>query len=189
MSLAPVFHFPVPVFVSAVYMSVQNFPTPGAASQGPEWLMGVVAGIWLVVWLLDKAGKLPGGGIDRRQGPKFEEEDRKAIIETLTHVTMMAEQSREAASKTNSLHGLLTFRSDEDGIERWLRHHQITTESHAILQKLVELTNEVSSQRREDNRRTGILVTTLESIQKTLTRMERQYEELDEKVDKIRRGA
>lgn len=184
---------PIPLLAGIFYVAVPSDQGDAmqqglSAPQGPEWLIGAVAGIWLVVWLLDKLGKLPSGGPDRRRGPKFEEDDRKAIQDTLTHVVASSRESQPAFRKMEQLHGLLTFRSDDDGIERWLRHHQATSEILSLMKELVRISKEMSDVRRDDRRKTGMLVSTLEANQKALVNMQHQLTELSRAVNDAKGG-
>lgn len=185
--LARLVTFPVPLVAGIFYLITEGATEiPGQEqqltamqqTQGPEWLVGAVAGIWLVVWLLDKLGKLPGnGGVDRRRGPKFEEEDRAAIRGTLEGVQKLREHLHAEAAKHSQFHQLFTGRSD-DGIERWLIHHQVTRETKTIVQELVKLTQEMHDLRRDEQRRTGVLVSTLEANQRALVNIQRHLREL-----------
>lgn len=195
---AKVLAAPVPLLAGFVYFagpSARQTPSPFSedamtdiGSQGPEWLIGAVAGIWLVVWLLDKLGKLPSGGPDRRRGPKFEETDRRAILDIASGVTQLGQDFKTESARWNDLHNLLTFRSGEDGIERWLKHHQTTNESKAILERLVAMTEEVRALRNEEHRKTGVLVSTLETIQRQLAAQNRTIESIRDDLEE-RRGS
>lgn len=192
--LAKILAAPVPVVAGAAVVLRAQFPTLGDGSAapdvsgGPQWLMGAVAGIWLVVWLLDRFGKLPNGGVDRRRGPKFEEEDRRAIRETREGMNRLDARFHEESERWRHLHGLLTYRSGDDGIERWLKHHQTTNESKVLLDKLVLMTEEVRQLRADEQRRTGMLVSTLEAIQRSLGAQSREIEALRAAVANDRRG-
>lgn len=177
MIFAKILYFPVPL-AAGVLFAMQDSSSI-IPQQGPEWLMGAVAGIWLVVWLLDKFGKLPNGGPDRRRGPKFSEGDRHAISEILTRSNQLSLRFEQESKRWKHLHGLLTFRSDDDGIERWLKHHQVTGESRMLLEKLVAMTDEIKALRIDEQRKTGVLVSTLEAQQRALVNIQKQLDRMN----------
>lgn len=182
--LVRVINAPVPVLAGMVYFNADQLPNggPSSPSGGPEWLIGAVAGIWLVVWLLDKLGKLPTGGVDRRRGPKFEDEDRKALRDTLTQVVSFTRTGQQDSKKIDDLHNLLTFRSDEDGIERWLKHHQVMNDTRVLISELSKMTKEVHDLRLDEQRKSGMLISTLEALQRTQAKMARSLEDISRRA-------
>jgi hypothetical protein len=51
------FTLPLPIFVGALAMQGN-----GPSIEGPGWLMAALTGVFVVLWLLNAVGRLPGGG-------------------------------------------------------------------------------------------------------------------------------
>jgi hypothetical protein len=66
MILHRVLEVPLPFVVAAVLQAPEVIPgaAPVLVPEGPAWFLGLLSGVWLVVYVLDRFGKLPnkGGG-------------------------------------------------------------------------------------------------------------------------------
>lgn len=104
---------PIAIMVGVPFQSAlpDGFPAPTGS------LATLLLGAWIVLWFLDRIGKLPGGGSD----VGFTDADRHRL---------------------NSLHSLLSHR-DDDGIERFLKFIQDSRTSQAATLREAQRTNEL----------------------------------------------
>lgn len=55
--------FPIPVLSAGLS---QLFPA--GMDGAPQWILSFLMGAWVILWLMDKMGKLPSNGKERREG-------------------------------------------------------------------------------------------------------------------------
>jgi len=156
MTLARVLDAPVPVAAAALQV------VPGIDAGNAGWFTGALFGVWLVLWFLDRIGKLPGkpaGGVHAG----FHGEDRR---------------------KAERVHSLLAT-EDEDGVPRFLKHviethvaverQGVYVETTSKLHKLIEdhhkLVGMVTDQLRIQNQRIG-------AVEKSVDQLKSDYNDL-----------
>lgn len=149
MTIARVLDAPVPVAAAVLQV------VPGIDTGNAGWFTGALFGVWLVLWFLDRIGKLPG----RPQGG--------------VHVGYQPEDRR----RVEKVHNLLAT-EDEDGVPRFLRHvietHlaverqgvyvETTNKLHRLIEDHHKLVGLVADQLRIQNQRTAALETAVEQL-------------------------
>lgn len=174
---------PIPIILAIPQVELNGSPI----DNGPEWLLGAVAGIWLIIWVLEKAGKLPLTTKERRRLPKFEASDREAIASTLSAIASLSEKVVEMNKREASLYQLLTIR-DADGVERWISHNRATHDTRERVDSITELLGELVQARDSDRRVNDMTVTTLQSIQKALIQISKRTGHIPESLDSVTRS-
>lgn len=84
--MAKLVEAPIPVVAAAV---VPQFVSPEQWPEGPGWLAAFLMGVWVILWALDKMGRLPFKG-DRA--------DAKLVIEL----------PAEHVDRVKAIHGVVT---------------------------------------------------------------------------------
>lgn len=105
---------PLPILVAMIAPQIDKPPSGDSLMGAPEWVSVFLAGVFVVLWLLNAIGKLPGAHGERRK-VSFTDEDRATL--------------HEALAKSKKLSELLATRND-DGMERILVMAQQTRETH-----------------------------------------------------------
>lgn len=95
------------------------------AGDGPGYLAVLLLGGWIVLWFLDRIGKLPGRESGERRSAAFTPADRATIDELAGLVRVNAERNRK-------LYDLLAYRDDVDGVERFLKYLQEARKAHTM---------------------------------------------------------
>lgn len=143
---------PVPVILAAALPQVST-PT------GPEWFLGAIAGIWCAIYLIDKLrgwgwirgkGNGNGDGNGNGNGPK-----------TKGYSDIRAEK----------VYNLLATRGD-DGIERFLKHHQMTVETHEIVRALAKNTEAVMDLLEASEERSATVAIAVKAMQEVAARQD-----------------
>ena len=110
---------PLPIILPVAQGVLPDFVTEGA----PDWVMGLIAGVFLVVYLANIYGKLPGKPMNGGNGG-ISNGDRKMLA--------------QVAQETKRLTELLAWR-DDDGMERFLLTAKHTKESRELLIEILKV--------------------------------------------------
>lgn len=108
--------FPLPVILAVVQSGENQLPIVDQIGHVPDFLLGAVAAIWVLFYILERLGKIPG---IRNNSVGLSVEDReaiKAIQDILSGVPSFTDSDRQALHKATNL---LATR-DDDGFERIL---------------------------------------------------------------------
>jgi hypothetical protein len=89
----------------------------------PDWVMGLIAGVFLIVYLANIYGKMPGKPVNGGNGG-ISADDRKMLA--------------QVAQETKRLTDLLGHR-DDDGMERFLLTAKHTKESRELLLEILKM--------------------------------------------------
>jgi len=97
---------------------------PDSVTEGaPDWAMGLIAGVFLVVYVANMYGKMPGRPVNGSNGG-ISNGDRKVLA--------------QVAQETKKLTDLLGHR-DDDGMERFLLTAKHTKESKELLIEILKV--------------------------------------------------
>lgn len=126
---------PVPIIAAAVVPQLAPILIGAEeVARGPGYLAVALLGAWVVLWFLDRIGKLPGRPQGERRNSAFTQSDH----------TML----KEIATRTQVVCELLATR-DPDGVERFARFVQDSkrsqaqhAETNAMLQKILVILDE-----------------------------------------------
>jgi len=111
---------PLPIILPIVAQSV----LPDSVTEGaPDWAMGLIAGVFLVVYVANMYGKMPGRPVNGSNGG-ISNGDRKVLA--------------QVAQETKKLTDLLGHR-DDDGMERFLLTAKHTKESRELLIEILKV--------------------------------------------------
>lgn len=160
MTLARVLDVPVPI-LAAVAQAIPGMPEGGM----PGWIMGALFATWLLLWFLDRIGKLPGrprGGI---------------------HAGFLA-ADRQKADRVYSL--LAT--EDDDGTPRFLRH---VMETHLAVERqgvYVETTSKLHKLIEDHHKLVGMVTDQLRIQNQRIGAVERGVEQLKADYDDLAAG-
>ena len=111
---------PLPILLPLVAQSV----LPDAVTDGaPDGVMGLIAGVFLIVYLANIYGKMPGKPVYGGNGG-ISADDRKMLA--------------QVAQETKRLTDLLGHR-DDDGMERFLLTAKHTKESRELLLEILKM--------------------------------------------------
>lgn len=129
---------PLPIILPIVAQGV----LPDSVTEGaPDWVMGLIAGVFLVVYIANMYGKMPGKPVNNGSS-SISNSDRQVLA--------------QVARETKKLTDLLGHR-DDDGMERFLLTAKHARESKELL---VEILKSQESQGRH-----------LETISQSLARL------------------
>ena len=146
MVVARMLDAPVPIAVAVV----QGTAPDGLVGGGPGWLMGALFGVWLVLWLLDRIGKLPGR-VPNGVHAGYQPPDRERL---------------------NRVHDLLAWK-DDDGVPRFLRHvmetHQAVERQHIHVENQQKLNGMID----DNNKLVGLVTDQLRAMNQRLDALER----------------
>jgi len=111
---------PLPIILPLVAQGV----LPDSVTEGaPDWAMGLIAGVFLVVYVANMYGKMPGRPVNGSNGG-ISNGDRKVLA--------------QVAQETKKLTDLLGHR-DDDGMERFLLTAKHTKESKELLIEILKV--------------------------------------------------
>ena len=111
---------PLPIILPIVAQSV----FPDSVTEGaPDWVMGLIAGVFLVVYIANMYGKMPGKPVNNGSS-SISNGDRKIIA--------------QVARETKKMTDLLGHR-DDDGMERFLLTAKHARESKELLVEILKL--------------------------------------------------
>lgn len=110
---------PLPIILPVAQGVLPDFVTEGA----PDWVMGIIAGVFLVVYVANMYGKMPGRPVGGGNG-SISNGDRHMLA--------------QVAKETKKLTDLLGHR-DDDGMERFLLTAKHTKESRELLIEILKV--------------------------------------------------
>lgn len=148
-------------------------PQIEAPASAPTWVTTALFGVFVTLWFLAQIGRLPGASEERRspQSLAMSDRDRSAI--------------NRAIKQLDKVHGLVATRSSEDGIERFLAHHQITREAHDVLRSLAD-NHAILQGLVEDHRtQTRAMLSTLQTIESSLRTVLSNQEAIKGRLDDV----
>lgn len=119
---------PVPPIAVAV---AQTIP-PEVFMGIPDALLPFIVGAWVVLWFMDRIGRLPGRPKNERRNASFTPEDRELLTQLVDNHAMLTQLSADR-EKLQALYNLLAHRDDQDGIERFLRFMQESRKAHRTI--------------------------------------------------------
>lgn len=130
--------WPIPPVAAAVVPQVA--PTI-VAPEGPGYLATAILGAWVVLWFLDRIGRLPGRPLGERRTESFTTSDRALLMEigaSLQRSEKARMSEREVLEHMERLYNLLAYRDHEDGIERFLKFMQDTKVAHKTIDEICD---------------------------------------------------
>lgn len=132
---------PIPPIAAAVIPQVAP-SFVGGAPEGPGWVATFLLGGWVVLWFMDRIGKLPGRPQgERRSTSAFTDKDRELLGRISADLSALVEL--EVAAKTDKVYNLLATRDPEDGIERFLKFLQETKATRGLMVEIDHKLEEV----------------------------------------------